>query len=473
MNKHAENVGNRGRLTALLLAAALLPAIVAYTLLYNEAFHVPYQDDYHTILDFAINYVQLPTLKAKVLDVATNQTNDYKLVFLHFITAMEIELTGHLSFRFLTTFGNLLLLPIAYLLWQTYRTDTDDLNHRLIEFIPISFIFFSLTYWETLNWAMAELQNISVIVFSFLAIYLLIPKPTASHPRLLLLLSCLSAILAAFSSANGFLLAPVGLLFLVRRRALLASLAWCASFAVPIAAYLYHYTPYAISVNTLHAFSTASKIFYLFAFLGCVIPSPELAALLGVLIAAVILWAAYSGFEQTNPVAFYFTVWILATAFLPAWLRGEIPSRYSIYSILLLVFCYSFLAQHLRLRSIALDQRQQLERGGRRGARKRGGRQRDSGEGQRAKRLYATFLATSIVVAVAFCLLSDLSAYKLLSRRREMVLLGIKYYCDNPEANPPTVDRALWMYAPAEPAFERVTLTEVIQQHIYTLPSTP
>ena len=391
------------------------------------------------ILAFATDYVQLPSLKAKVLDVATSQTTDYKLVFPHFIIAMEMELTGHLNFKFLVTFGNLFLLLIAYLLWRTYETDEGDLNQRLIEFIPISFLFFSLTYWESLDWAMAGLQNISVIFFGFLAIYLLIPKATVSRPPFFFL-GCLSAMLAAFSSANGFLLAPVGLLIVLRRRAMADSVAWCASFALPVAAYLYHYTPYHISLNKLHTASYISKMFYLFAFLGCAIPHRWPAALLGIMIAAMILLAACARFDRTNPVAFYFTAWILGTALLAAWLRGEIPSRYSIYSILSLVFCYSFLAQYVRGRSIVLNQKR--------------------------------FYATSLVLGVAFCLLSDLSAYKHLSKRREMVLAGIDHYRESPEFNSPNIDPAMARYDSTEAAFERVTLNKAIQQHVYTLPPT-
>ena len=50
-----------------------------------------------------------------------------------------------------------------------------DLNRRLLEFLPISFLFFSLTYWENLNWTTTALVNIPVIFFSLLAIYLLLP----------------------------------------------------------------------------------------------------------------------------------------------------------------------------------------------------------------------------------------------------------------------------------------------------------
>lgn len=118
---------------------------------------------------------------------------------------------------------------------------------------------------------MAGLQKFSVVLFSLLAIYLLVPKGTKSPSIPVLLLACTSAILAAFSSANGFLLAPVGLLLLLRRRAFVASAIWCISFVLPVAAYRYHYVAYHVSVNTMHRGSFVGKLAYYFAFLGCAI----------------------------------------------------------------------------------------------------------------------------------------------------------------------------------------------------------
>jgi hypothetical protein len=223
-----------------LLIAVVLPPIVAFSILYRQRISVPYHDDYAVILAFANDYRQLHGFNAKALDVATTQSNDYKLGFVHFVIALELELTGHLNFAFLITLGNLLLLAIAYLLWRVYRRDGSALNQQLLEFVPVSLLFFSLTYWESLNWAMAGLQNLSVIMFSLLAIYLLNIKGTKSLPFWILLLASGSAVLAAFSSANGFLLAPVGLFLLLRRKAVVGAAVWCAGFVLPFAAYRYH-----------------------------------------------------------------------------------------------------------------------------------------------------------------------------------------------------------------------------------------
>ena len=195
----------------------LLPVIAAFGILYRRSLSVPYQDDYDTILAFAVHYAQSPTLKAKLLDIAAEQHNEYKLGFEHSIVAAELELTHHLNFTFLTVLGDLFLLPLGYLLWRHIEQDEIGLHRRLLEFLPISLLFFSLTYWENLNWATTGLQNTPVDFLQPSCHFLIAPGKTPSTAHLLL--GCLAAALAAFTSANGFLFGPVGLWILLARRA--------------------------------------------------------------------------------------------------------------------------------------------------------------------------------------------------------------------------------------------------------------
>jgi hypothetical protein len=429
----------RRRTTILLLFAVLFPAIVSFGILYRQALSVPYQDDYNAILAFAVDYDQLPTLKTKVLEVAAAQHNEYKLSFEHFIVASEIELTHHLNFKFLITLGDFFLLPIGYLVWRIYSGSTSDLNCRLLEFLPISLLLFSLTYWENLNWAMTGLQNTPVIFFSLLAIYLLAPDRESSLTNTRLLLACLAAALAAFSSANGFFLGPVGLAILLPRRAYAKSFVWCASFIVPLAAYLYHYTS---SVHVMSRVYYLTRPLFFLAFLGDTILFRWVAALLGIVIVAILSLAVRSRFDRINPAAFYSSVWIVATACIVAWVRGEsgfvIASRYSMYSILLLIFCYSFLAWYLPKHSTNFNLRR--------------------------------FYIASAVVTGGIFLIANVNAYKKLGVRRRMVLSGIEYYRANPEVNSPMVDPEMERDFPKEKAFEQVILTKVIQKGIYNLP---
>jgi hypothetical protein len=436
-NRHAfESVRDWPSITFLLVLAVLSPVVLAYGILYCQSLGVPYQDDYTAILAFAADYDQLPSLKAKLMYVATKQFGEYKLGFEHSVVAAEIEVTRHLNFAFLTALGNLFLLPVGYLLWRTYPGQ-GSLDRRLFQFLPISLLFFALTYWENLNWAMTGLQNTPVILFSLLSIYLLAPEYRTA--RFYPFLPCLAAALAAFSSANGFLLAPVGLLILLPRRAYAKSLLWCGSFVMPLATYLYHYGH---PVESLHRAAYITRPVFFLAFFGCVVPFRWPAALLGLATLAVFAVAVRFRYNRVNPTAFYFAVWIVATGALVAWVRGGagffVASRYSIYSNLFVIFCYAFLAQDLPRRLSGFSRK--------------------------------GFYITTVVIAAGLCFIADLSAYQKLGARRRMVLSGIEFYRARPEVNSPMIDPLVERTFPKEKANEQVILTRAIQERIYTLP---
>ena len=428
----------------LLIIAVFLPAIFAFGLLYRKAFSLPYQDDYKVILAFAGEYRDSSSWATKALAIATRQNNNYKLAFEHFIVALELEFLGHLNFGVLVALGDLCLLPIAYLLWRTHqgeqRTHRTDggVNQGLISFLPISLIFFSLTYWETLNWAMAGLQNLPVIMFSLLSIFCLIPVPPGSERRPRVFLACLAAVLATLSSANGFLLAPFGFIALYRRRAFAACGLWCACFLPPLAAYLYHYERPPFLAKWTSAAFYGQKIFYFFAFLGSAVPFARGAALLGCALTIVFGLSIRWRFYQSHPVSFCSTLWIFSTAGLVPWIRSEVASRYSIYSILLLIFAYTFLSHHLPKRLPPISSNH-------------------------------VYLA-SLVFAVLLCVCADTLAYRWLGRRKQMVLTGIEHYRANPETNSPMIDPAVWKDFPKEAEIERVELTKALRNHLLVLP---
>src|ERR1700751_5283153 len=107
------------------------------------------------------------------------------------------------------------------------------------------------------------------------------------------------------------------------------ALAWCASFILPLPAYLYHYTS---TAHEMYKMYYISRPLFFLAFLGCAVPYRWAAALLGLVILGVCSLAVRSRFDRTNPVAFYFATWVMLTACLVAWVRGAIgfgiASRY-------------------------------------------------------------------------------------------------------------------------------------------------
>ena len=430
---------NRRIVAWFLIICAFLPAVVAFGILYGQDLPLPYQDDYHAILAFAVAYEQLPSLGGKILEIAAEQHNEYKLGLEHSIVAAELEVTHHVNFALLTALGDLFLLPIGYLLWRTYRQGGPN---QVLAFLPISCLFFALTYWENENWAMTGMQNTPVILFSLLAIYLIAPRNLLPATRMRLFLGCLAAALAAFTSANGFLLGPVGLLIFFARRQYVRALTWCAAFLLPLAAYLYRFSPVTHPAGRA---PFATRPLFFFAFLGTVLGFRWPAALLGLGIMIIVLLAIRSRFDRTNPAAVYFTLWVLLTACLVAWVRGAVgvtvSSRYSLYSILMMVFCYAFLAHYLPARWPAFNR--------------------------------TAFYAAATVLAACYCAAADLHAWQELGLRRHMVVAGIEFYRARPDIHSPMIDPNLDRAAPQEKAYEQGVLTEAIAKGLYTLPPKP
>jgi hypothetical protein len=152
----------------------------------------------------------------------------------------------------------------------------------------------------------------------------------------------------------------------------------------------------------------------------------------------VLALALRARFDRINVAAFYSTLWVVLTAGLVGALRQNTASRYSIYSLLALIFCYCFLAQYLPERVPVLS----------------------------AKRFYAI----STILALLFFVHSNKLANLNLSKRRELVLAGMEHYRANPQINSPTVDPQVEKLYPEEQESERTILNQSVQEKVYTVP---
>jgi hypothetical protein len=419
--------------------AVIAPVIAAYSVLYQQGLAAPFQDDYHALFAFGAGYVRQPGWAAKAAYVIAFQHNEYKLIFLHVIAACEISLTGHLDFVFLNTLGDLFLLPLGCLLWLIYRKKEENLTDALIHFVPVSLLLFSLTYWETVNWAMASVSNIPVILFSLLAIYWLVIAPSMRRPWIWIAFACIAGVAAGFSLVNGLLLAPVGLLILVPRRAFKAAAAWCAAFVAAGALYSYHYERV---VHRVASLAFIKRPVGVLTFVGSALPSLLFAMLLGLVLLVIGGSAIQERFDRKNPAAFYSFVWILLTAILVGWVRGgslgTLASRYSMYSLLTAIFCLEFLVDGLPARYKHFNPK--------------------------------LFYAAVTICALVFCIWTDARAYRLLRERKEMVLAGLEHYRSNPAINSPLIDPFIIRALKGEAASEQVDLTHALESGVYTLP---
>ncbi len=428
----------------LLVAAVCLPALVVFLVLLHEAVNIPILDDYNVILIFSLHWLAEPSSLKRALLVISFQDSDYKLLFAHTLLALQLSVLPRISLPFLLACGNLSLLPIWLLCWKTWFADRQQLLERLLLFLPVSFLLLQLNYAETLDWAMGALQNLPVIAFSFAAIFLLSRPGRAAFP-----LACLFSAGACASSGNGFLLAPIGLLVLLPHRSLRRTLAWLCPFPVMLALYLYHY--HLLLVGSSGPLSL--KLLFFLSFIGSAfenisgLPVRHLAIFFGLLICLVVGHAARTRFDRRNPTAFFFTLWILLTAALVAEARSRLglpqslSVRYKIYCDLLLIFCYGYAADRVRLSSLSKQGR---------------------------RRLYAV-VTTAII---AFSAVSDVLGYHFLEKRRQRILTGAQQFLADPAHTTPMIN-------PNDPAatnmrnnqeLARQSLNQAIQTGIYTLP---
>jgi hypothetical protein len=435
---------NAKRLAAFSLIA--LPILFTYGILFSMMRNVPLLDDYHAVLEFILTLKQLPTVGSKLVWIVAAQHSEYKLIFEHTIMAAQWALTGNVHFEFLIVLGNLMMLGMVWFLWRNYFADQQDLTLRLFFFAPICFLILQLNYVDTLNWAMCGLQTIPVNMFALATIHYLIRSTRRDFA-----LACICAVLASFSSANGFLLAPLGLLVLLPRRRWGQIAVWTTTLCIAFAMYMYRYTFITLADHGDHV-PVLAKLQFFLLFLGGLaenqhrFPVRNAALVLGFAILAIFAWACRKRFDRVHPFAFFTTLYVLLTAALVAQGRSgggiviALTGRYKIYSDLLLIFCYFCLADRV---------------------------QRSAWPVQRKRQLYAV---TLLFVAI-LCAASDFLGYKLLAKRDLRVSTGLNEFEADPAKNSPMIK------LPDEdkdvgdaPIRARVIMNEAIASGIYKLP---
>lgn len=324
-----------------------VPGIVFYAILLTHLLDLPLQDDYVAVLGFLVRMRALESGKVSYFFMA--QHNGYKLLFEQSIVWLQYSIWGHVDFRVLCAIGNSFVLLLAVVLWKMFLPGEEDLALRLKRFIPVAWLLFQLQYIETLNWAMASLVNLPVLVFSFSSIFLLTRKTVGA-----LLGSLLFLIGAVASSGNGLLLIPIGALILATARRFRELAGWLAVACGCIAIYAYHYNSIS-SPGVPHHFNPL----FLLGFLGNAleIPVNNGFLVLGVLVCplfGLFLCIAFSRVARRqlkmNEAAFYCVIFIFTTAVAVTGMRSEmgfrqsLSSRYGMYSVLLLIFLWFVVA---------------------------------------------------------------------------------------------------------------------------------
>ena len=338
-------------------ALVALPAIFFYATLFKRLVNIPRIDDYG-VLEFLNQLVQLKSAGDKFWFFLAAQHNEYKLFFAEGISWLQLALVGHANFAQLCIIGDGAVLLLAFILWSMFLPGERDLAKRLAYFVPVAWLLFQLQYYETLNCALAALQNLWVIVFSLAAIYCVLRPGWKAFAGSMVFFA-----LAIAASGNGFMLLPVGLLTLASRGQFVRAAGWLAVSSGCGAAYAYRYN--LMSSQSLPGRSVLIALlhlrpFYAISFLGnagAIVEGSSLTLAICLMLGTVLLllfgWMTKQGYYRRNPAVSSGVLFLLITAVGVAGLRSDLgleqslDSRYTIYGALLLIFAWMAVAEEL------------------------------------------------------------------------------------------------------------------------------
>ncbi len=430
------------------LALMSVPVTAFYALLFRYMRNVPIMDDYHAVIEFALVMRQLPSVGSKLLWIMVAQHNDYKFILLHLFVAAQWAATGHVNFTSLILFGNFLQLGIVWLYWKHFCVDEVDLNRRLFLFLPVVFLLMQLNGVENLDWAITDMEKIPAVFFSFASLHYLLKDGRRGFS-----LACVTALLAYFSAANGFMVAPIGLVLLAPRRQWARAAVWSGILLAAAGIYAYRYQVFGVTLQGSRAPLIYKPVFYL-SLLGSGIenmsrfPVKGGAIVLGAVLLGLFAHAAWKKYYLTNPFAFYSTLWCLLTCVLITQGRSlmgiilSLTGRYKLFSDLMMVFGYGYAVHCLDTAKVSV---------------------------RRKHMLYAATLA----VVVLFAASSDYFGKKFLANRQRRVAEGVNEFEADPVRNPPMIGLTDQPIPQAEPQHDRVVLNEAIATGVYRLPPKP
>ena len=191
----------------------LLPIGLFWYVWETYAANVPKWDD-HVLRFFLFALDEETSFSGKVYQFV-KQHNEHRIVYDRLIAWLDYHLTGKLNFVHLMFVGNLSLLGLIALFGRVLNqsagaqggafTRRTSVNWRvgMTYLPPVAFLLLNLSHWENMFWGMAALQNFTVMLWVFLAIYVIAYTQKTG-------LALILALAATLTSGNGLLVWPVG-----------------------------------------------------------------------------------------------------------------------------------------------------------------------------------------------------------------------------------------------------------------------
>ena len=337
-----------------------------YAVYFSE--NTPFMDDYDAILKFIVDYKSEESYQKRV-QLIFSPHNDHRLVFLHLVVLAQYYMVGSINFQILLILGNISILIVLLVLWKAFECE----ENKTYRFLPVVYLLFSLAYFEASLWAMVSLSGLSVIAFSFMAIYL-----TAKDKMVYFIASYIFATAAVFTQGNGKIVLACCFIMLMLKRQYTRVFIWLFLSMVLLLSSSAYLEPIPTTyVNAIEILK--SPVVYIrhylsvFSFLGAYFETqtflPTYSGILSILntyhgsiIVTLLCGVALTchffyllkvRFHKKNLVLFGLLAFIFLNALAVGYARPSVvfPSRYAIYSTLAIAILYLSL-YHIRLANV-------------------------------------------------------------------------------------------------------------------------
>ena len=172
----------------------VLPIIAFYTFVFQNAFNIGWNDDWHGIEGFLASWMQQDTFGDKIR-LLFSQMCEHRILYVRLSTLLCYHVFGEVNYKTLMLMGVSYLLILPFVFYRVLR----EINVKLAYLIPIIFIIFNIQPVENIFWAITSLQPNTVIIFGLwgFALLLFYKQKWAFY------LANLLFFLAMFTNGNG------------------------------------------------------------------------------------------------------------------------------------------------------------------------------------------------------------------------------------------------------------------------------
>jgi hypothetical protein len=139
------------------LLATLIPIIIYFLCWYIYSENIPITDDFPAIFLTIFSYLNGDNLIYNLF----KQHNEHLIVYDRLVTLFYFWAFKNINLKYLSLIGNLSLLPMLYIFWKTLKSK----GIYKFAIIPIAFWLFNLANYENMIFAMASLQNNTIVLF--------------------------------------------------------------------------------------------------------------------------------------------------------------------------------------------------------------------------------------------------------------------------------------------------------------------